>query len=67
MTEIKINISDNMFKDDIADKFADFFERVIADIASGLNNNSTNSCGRYELETAAMLKEAFRTATYKTE
>lgn len=51
--EIKINIPKDFTRDYIADKFKDFFSRVIADI----DNNGL--CGRYEKEIAEMFLKAF--------
>ena len=51
--EIKINIPKDFTGDYIADKFKDFFSRVIADI----DNNGL--CGNYEKEIAEMFIKAF--------
>lgn len=51
--EIKINIPNNFTDDYIADKFKDFFSRVIADI------DCKGMCGRYEKEIAEMFIKAF--------
>lgn len=51
--EIKINIPKNFTRDYIADKFKDFFSRVIADI----DNNGL--CGNCEKEIAEMFINAF--------
>lgn len=67
MTEIKLNLSDKMFSNDIYDKFQDFFNRVIADISDSLNNDNVCMCGRYELETAVLLRSAFRLSVYNEE
>lgn len=66
--EIRITISNKLFNKEINNKFQDFFGRVIADIAGELNSDeSCGMCGRYELETATLLKEAFRTGKYECE
>lgn len=45
------------FEDDYdADRFSDFFSRVICDIKDGV------LCGNYEKETALMLRTAFHTS-----
>lgn len=51
--EIKINIPKDFTRDYIADKFKDFFSRVIADI------DCKGMCGRYEKEIAEMFLKAF--------
>lgn len=51
--EIKINIPNDFTGDYIADKFKDFFSRVIADI------DCKGMCGRYEKEIAEMFLKAF--------
>lgn len=51
--EIKINIPKDFTGDYIADKFKDFFSRVIADI------DCKGMCGRYEKEIAEMFLKAF--------
>lgn len=51
--EIKINIPKDFTRDYIADKFKDFFSRVIADI------DCKGMCGRYEKEIAEMFIKAF--------
>lgn len=51
--EIKINIPKDFTGDYIADKFKDFFSRVIADI------DCNGMCGRYEEEIAEMFLKAF--------
>ncbi len=65
--KITIEISDNLFKKDASNKFQDFFERVIADMADSLNTDSPKLCGRYEMETATLLQRAFCTAEYETD
>lgn len=64
---IIITIPDNLFRRDIENKFKDFFERVIVDIAGSLNNENTGLCGLYELETATFLKKAFAHGLYDEE
>lgn len=61
---ITITVTDKLFRKDIEDRFQDFFKRVIADIADSLNNGSTGLCGRYELETAVLLQNAFACGQY---
>lgn len=51
--EIKINIPKDFTGDYIADKFKDFFSRVIADI------DCKGMCGNYEKEIAEMFIKAF--------
>lgn len=63
--KITIEINDKLFKKDASNKFQDFFGRVIADIAESLNENLPKMCGRYEMETAALLQKAFYKAEYK--
>ena len=63
--KITITVPDKLFRRDIETRFGDFWERVIADIADGLNNENVGLCGRYELETAALLKNAFAKGAYE--
>lgn len=66
--KITINVCDKLFAKDAENKFQDFFERVITDIASGLNDGEySNLCGRYEMETATLLKQAFKKGEYDNE
>ena len=51
--KITIDIPREYERDFIADKFKDFFSRVIADI------NCDGLCGNYEKEIAEMFLEAF--------
>lgn len=51
--KITINIPREYERDFIADKFKDFFSRVITDI------NCNEMCGNYEKEIAEMFLEAF--------
>ena len=51
--KLTIDIPKGYEKDFIADKFKDFFSRVIADI------NCDGMCGNYEKEIAEMFLEAF--------
>jgi hypothetical protein len=62
---ITITVTDKLFRKDIEDRFQDFFKRVIADIADSLNNGSMGICGRYELETAVLLQNAFAKGKYE--
>lgn len=62
--KITITVSDKLFRKDTESCFQDFFKRVIADIADSLNNGSTGLCGRYELETAVLLQNAFAHGQY---
>lgn len=54
--KLTIDIPKGYEKDFIADKFKDFFSRVIADI------NCDGMCGNYEKEIAEMFLEAFNNA-----
>ena len=65
--KIILDVSDKLFNTDINDRFQDFFGRVISDIAFSLNNDSSNICGRYEMETAELLKSSFANAVYTDE
>lgn len=65
--KITITVPDKLFRKDIEGRFQDFFERVIADIAGDLNSGDIGICGRYELETATLLKEAFAKGQYDEE
>lgn len=56
MVKLTIDIPKGYEKDFIADKFKDFFSRVIADI------NCDGMCGNYEKEIAEMFLEAFDNA-----
>ena len=63
--KITITVDETVFHSEIGDRFGDFFRRVIEDIkypdvVQGL-------CGKFEYETAAMLKNAFDAATYNEE
>lgn len=51
--KLTIDIPREYERDFIADKFTDFFSRVIADI------NCNGLCGNYEKEIAEMFLEAF--------
>lgn len=50
---VVIDIPEDFARDYCADKFKDFFSRVIADI------DCNGMCGRYEEEIAEMLLKAF--------
>lgn len=50
---VVIDIPKDFARDYSADKFKDFFSRVIADI------DCNGMCGRYEAETAEMFLKAF--------
>ena len=63
--KITIDVPDKLFWQEIEGCFQDFFGRVIADIADGLNNENVALCGRYELEAAALLKNAFARGAYE--
>ena len=65
--KIILDVSDKLFNTDITNCFQDFFDRVISDIAFSLNNDSPNLCGRYEMETAVILKNSFANAAYTEE
>lgn len=54
--KLTIDIPKGYEKDFIADKFKDFFSRVIADI------NCDGMCGNYEKEIAEMFLEVFNNA-----
>ena len=63
--KILLEVSNKMFSKDIEDHFRDFWYRVIANITDTLNNDEGYSlCGRYELETATLLKRAFEKGVY---
>jgi hypothetical protein len=51
--KVIIEIPNYEFNNDIADKFQDYFKRVMADIAHG------TMCGNYELETTKMFLASF--------
>lgn len=51
--KVIIDIPNDFTRDYIADKFKDFFSRVIADV------DCKGMCGRYEKETAEMFLKAF--------
>ena len=57
--EITINIPNEFVVDYAADKFNEFFSRVIADI------DYNGLCGNYEKETAEMFIEAFKNSSSK--
>lgn len=63
--KITIDISYKLFSRDVTNRFQDFFERVISDIADGLKSDTLNTCGRYEMETATLLKRAFYNGKYE--
>lgn len=65
--KIIIDVNDKLFKKDVLNRFQDFFERVISDIATNMNEDTLNACGRYEMETATLLKSAFLCGDYKFE
>ena len=54
--KVVIDIPKDFTGDYIADKFKDFFSRVIADI------DCNGMCGRYEKEIAEMFLKAYRQA-----
>ena len=54
---IEIEIPKEFERDYDADKFSDFFSRVMIDIET-----MQGMCGRYEVETALMLRTAFHTS-----
>ena len=55
-----INIPDEEFGIDIADKFQDFFKRLRAETKEHMINGTNLVCGAYELETIDMFQEAFK-------
>ncbi|MBR1421928.1 MAG: DUF3848 domain-containing protein [Ruminococcus sp.] len=59
-TTFTIETTSANFDSDINDRFQDFFGRVIADIKCDLASDTIGVCGQYELETAEMLRDAFR-------
>lgn len=64
--KISLEISDKLFKNDANNNFQEFFDRVIADICMGISSEGmSHLCGRYELETATLLKHAFKQARYE--
>lgn len=54
--KLTIDIPEEYDNDFLEDHFRDFFSRVMADI------NNKGMCGRYEKETAAMMRHAFKNA-----
>lgn len=62
---ITLTVSDKLFKKDAENRFQDFFDRVIVDIAGNISDDSLKLCGRYELETASLLKIAFNHGQYQ--
>lgn len=58
---MNINIPKELEKDFSDDRFKEFFERVCADMSGN------GCCGRYERETAEMLKDAFQEAEISSE
>lgn len=65
--KITITVADRLFKRDIEVRFQEFFERVAADITDSLKNGGTGLCGRYELDTATLLQNAFANGQYDKE
>lgn len=65
--KITIDVTDKLFGRDITNCFQDFFSRVIADTVQDMNDDHIGLCGRYELETATFLKEAFAKGAYNEE
>lgn len=59
--KITVNIPKELEKDFSTDRFKEFFERVCADMTGN------GCCGRYERETAEMLKDAFQEAEVSSE
>lgn len=59
ITDVTISVPE-LYRNDLKDRFADFFGRVIADISS----DTVEICGTYEVETAEMLRDAFLNADY---
>lgn len=59
-TDVTISVPETMYRNDLNDRFADFFGRVIADIKT----DTDGICGTYEVETAEMLRDAFLNADY---
>ena len=63
--KITITVDETVFHSEIGDRFGDFFRRVIEDIK--YPDAVQGLCGKFEYETAAMLKNAFDAATYNEE
>ena len=59
--KIVMDVPKEFEKDFSADRFKEFFERVCADMTGN------GCCGRYERETAEMLKNAFQKAEVSSE
>lgn len=62
---ITITVSDKLFGHDVENRFQNFFDRLIVDIAGNISDDDNlKLCGRYELETATLLKVAFKHGQY---
>lgn len=59
MARIVINIPDEEYGMEIADKFQDFFKRIVAETDARLRFNDTLALGVLELQTAKMFMDAF--------
>lgn len=60
--KVILNIDEEIFDNEVRNKFNDFWNRVIVDL---VDDNFENLCGQLELETASMLQIAFKNAEYK--
>jgi hypothetical protein len=60
--KVVLNIDEEIFDNEVKNKFNDFWNRVIVDL---VDDNFENLCGQLELETASMLQIAFKNAEYK--
>lgn len=60
-------LDEKLYKQDIENKFQDFFDRLIVDMVDDLNNASSHLCGQYEIETGMLLRKAFQVANYEND
>lgn len=64
--KVILNIDEEIFDNEVKNKFNDFWNRVIVDLVDAkTNDNFENLCSQLELETASMLQIAFKNAEYK--
>ena len=64
--KVILDIDEEIFDNEVRNKFNDFWNRVIVDLADAkTNENFENLCGQLELETALTLQKAFKNAEYK--
>ena len=64
MARIVINIPDEEYGMEIADKFQDFFKRIVAETDARLRFNDTLALGVLELQTAKMFMDVLQTVLY---